>query len=801
VVIPVFFPYVYIVCAYQRVLNIVKMQKLSGFLLAIIFGSKIIAGPVSLPVARDFSERFYSTISSKVIDTATLAFTEISDAGDSLYFVFDINVNDGFVIVAADNAAHPVIGYSSQGKFVIPSPASATDAWMKKRGNEILQIRSNAVQADAMINKEWMVVARSNKSTKNTTLSTFGVNPLVSTTWNQNPYYNSLCPGTGSNQAVTGCVATAMAQILKFWNYPPHGTDSSSYCDCKKNGDSIQYGILSANYATTTYNWDNMPLNLSTYNSDIATLMLQCGISVQMDYAPSGSGAWVITADDSICAQRSYVKYFGYNPSTIQGLRKSGYSDTNWVVLLENELNDGRPVQYVGDDPTYGGHTWVCDGYDQYSNFHMNWGWGGQDDGFYAINALNPVIYDFKKNEEALIGIEPLIKQANDAGIASVISPSAAGNCNNTITPEITLKNFGRTTLSSCILNYTIDGGSIQTQNWSGSISAASSVEVSLASFTTTPGVHTLCSYSSMPNGLVDGNKSNDTIRVTFYDNSIGSSLPVFEGFEGLSNLPSGWTLYNPNYDVAWSGINGVSFAGSQCIGFNNCNGDGNTSMAGTIDRLITTAYDFSGGLAGNISFEVAYAPCSFNNGSLFTDTLAVYYSTNCGENWNRFYLKGGATLATAATFTGTGETCWTPSGSNEWRMESADVAEVAGQSSVMFAFENRSDFGQWIYIDNINISGSSSTTGITQFGSGKQQLMVYPNPANGSFTVSGTGHTGRVNFTILDVSGRTVSAGNMNIEGDGFKSTLQVNDLAKGMYYLKVYDDQDSWINKLVIQ
>src|ERR1700722_16358093 len=108
-----------------------------------------------------------------------------------------------------------------------------------------------------------------------------------------------------------------------------------------------------------------MPLNATTASfAGVAQLMYDAGVSVQMDYSPSGSGAWVISLDDTICSQRSYVKYFGYNAKTINGFYDSLLAPTVLIDTIENELNNNRPVQYVGADPAQGGHTWVCDGYD-----------------------------------------------------------------------------------------------------------------------------------------------------------------------------------------------------------------------------------------------------------------------------------------------------------------------------------------------------------------------------------------------------------------------------------------------------
>ena len=478
------------------------------------------AKPVTPATAQKLAENYYKQNTNAKVQAISLnlAFTEKTENGSAAYYVFNVNTNDGFVIVSGDDAAHPIIGYSTKSQFVVPNVLSPLYKWLKNRKKEIEVIQAKNISADETVANEWAGnfthAASNQKANGNTSVSSVSIAPLCQTTRNQNGGgavpYNDSCPG-GS---VTGCVATAMAQIMKYWNYPTHGTGSSSYCDCTTDSFTNTYGTLHANYGASTYNWANMPLTSS--NIYVAQLMYDCGVSVNMDYAPSGSGAWVITADDSICAQRSYVKYFGYDPYTIQGLVRANYSDAIWISLLQNELINGRPVQYAGDD-TSDGHTWVLDGIDLNNNFHMNWGWGGASDGYFSINNLatpgfNPSLY-----HEALIGIEPMPPHASDAGILSIKSPGTT-LCNTTFSPSVTLQNFGTSILSTCVLNYSIDGNPVQIQNWSGSLNSGQSDLVSLPSLTVTAGTHTLTCYTSNPNGVTDSNTVNDqSIRFFTY--------------------------------------------------------------------------------------------------------------------------------------------------------------------------------------------------------------------------------------------------------------------------------------------
>jgi PKD repeat protein len=198
---------------------------------------------------------------------------------------------------------------------------------------------------------------------------------------------------------VAGCVATAMGQIMKYWNYPPHGIGSSSYMDSP-------FGTLYADFDSTQYDWSQMPLNVTRTNSSVATLMYDCGVGVQMAYSDTSSGSYIITGDDPVCAQSAFVQYFGYSGASIQGLYRQNYSDNDWTTLLEDELNNKRPFLYAGSG-NQGSHAWVCDGYDATGYFHMNWGWAGYEDGYFSLDALNPDNIPLNSDEEALIGIGP----------------------------------------------------------------------------------------------------------------------------------------------------------------------------------------------------------------------------------------------------------------------------------------------------------------------------------------------------------------------------------------------------------
>lgn len=360
-----------------------------------------------------FAINFPNNVHRQVLNP-TLTYTQVDSDGTALFYVFDMNPITGFVIVSAQDNIIPVLAYSNENSFPTSFEATGTGDWVYKISRQIHQTVANNLVADARITNLWTDYLNGNNpgGAKSNTVS-----PLLSVTWNQAPYYNQLCPVNTANNhlCVTGCVATAMAQIMKYWNYPPQGSGSFSYTDDQAHGYSHNCGYQSVNFGNATYQWTLMPNFLSSNNSAVATLMYHCGVSVAMDYGDLGSGAYVLQSDanaaygtsNAPCAQHSFATYFLYNPNTLQGAKEYAYSSTQWINLIENELTSGRPVQYMGYDPNAGGHTWVCDGFDNNNYLHMNWGWGGQANGYYAINNLSPGGYSFSQGDAALIGIQP----------------------------------------------------------------------------------------------------------------------------------------------------------------------------------------------------------------------------------------------------------------------------------------------------------------------------------------------------------------------------------------------------------
>lgn len=336
-------------------------------------------------------------------------FTETSGTNGSLksaraaspeIYVFTINQSEGFIMVSGDDAAIPVLGYSLTER--LDTTRALPDNlrfWLEGYRQQIRQLRVAQVAATDHIKSLWKGISGPLKSTKSAVL------PLTKTKWDQTPYYNDLCPYDSQYQepAVVGCVATAMAQIMKYWEYPSRGFGVHAY-------QLDRYGILSADFGATRYDWAAMPDSVGGPNEAVATLMYHCGVGVDMIYhAGGGSGAMTTFSasfPDRMVAETAFTTFFGYT-SSIRGLYRKNFNDSDWKNIILDEMNSGRPVLYAGSGDGYG-HAFVCDGYDENEYFHMNWGWSGLDNGYFLLDALNPFMdIAFNLGQCAVVGIQP----------------------------------------------------------------------------------------------------------------------------------------------------------------------------------------------------------------------------------------------------------------------------------------------------------------------------------------------------------------------------------------------------------
>ena len=299
--------------------------------------------------------------------------------------VFNVGQDEGFIIVSGDDRAPEILGYTDHGIYDVDNLPPNFVNWLKCRTEEIRYMREHNIE--------------STPATHSMRSARVAVAPMLKTKWGQSYPFNLGYPEVNGQACITGCVATALAQVLYYHKYPSgNTTEIPGYTTSTHH---IQMSTL----PPTTFDWENMAL---TYNSKstqvqkeaVAHLMFYCSTAVKANLDPGGTGAY------SYQQLVSLRNYFGYAKNAKQ-VSRGKYSMSKWEDILYEEVAAGRPVLFSGNaGDGQPGHAFVLDGHDG-ENFHFNWGWNGTCDGNFALTALNPSGYNFSMNQDAIIGISP----------------------------------------------------------------------------------------------------------------------------------------------------------------------------------------------------------------------------------------------------------------------------------------------------------------------------------------------------------------------------------------------------------
>ncbi|MFO7810662.1 MAG: C10 family peptidase [Candidatus Delongbacteria bacterium] len=342
----------------------------------------------AVPVDKNEAEKVAKNWQKSFSSSEHLSIKSSKLLEDALYVInFE---GGGFVLVAADDASKPVLGYSLSQSFDHNIDKSNVNYWTNMYISAIKEIRKEKLSNQKTRN-QWDEILSDNLA------KTPGeVTKLLSSTWNQSPIYNMYCPMDGNSLSVVGCVATAMAQIMNYHQYPLTGKDSHSY--------NILGQTLSVDYYLSSYNWDKMPDALSGSSTqeeahEVAQISYHAGVAVEMMYSSTGSGAF---SDDVPAALMNFFKY----DSSISYESRNGYTTANWINMLKEQMDSSLPVYYSGSGDD-GGHAFVCDGYDNSDYFHFNWGWGGSYDGYFQVDNLNPGGSTFNYGQAVVRNIIP----------------------------------------------------------------------------------------------------------------------------------------------------------------------------------------------------------------------------------------------------------------------------------------------------------------------------------------------------------------------------------------------------------
>ena len=478
-----------------------RIIKLSLILLTLLMPVSAMSNPITTQQAlqnvMNFMEKQGKSVSTSSLYLQTSS--KSSNTSES-YYVFNIGKNDGYVIAAGDDCAPTILGYANTGYINLDSIPNNMKEWLEEYSHQIQYMQENGQTS-----------SKSHVLTSNRA----AISPLLTTTWGQKDPYNQNCPDFfGYGKCVTGCVATAMAQVM-YYHRAQSVTQTTAQIPaytCRhrwiSGSDTLQISV-DAIPAGSPINWNNM---LDSYGSSattlqkqaVANLMKYCGASVQMDYANEWNGGSGAYSSDVPTALKTY---FNYNNETVLKNRSSYSTNDAWESLIYNELSSLRPVYYSGRNNS-AGHAFVCDGYDGNGYYHINWGWSSTSDGYFLLTALDPEEQGtggsssgYNQNQAALINAEPKSSSPSNPVLATSISlnkTSAVLNTGETFQLTATVLPSNATNKT---VTWTSSNNSIASVNSNGLVIANATGSATITATTT------------------DGSNLRATCVVTVYNN------------------------------------------------------------------------------------------------------------------------------------------------------------------------------------------------------------------------------------------------------------------------------------------
>ena len=652
--------------------------------------------------------------------------------------VISLNGGHGFVILSADSNTEPILGYSFENNISFTDMPDNLRLWLEGYDGLVRYNRSHAdLPSSQEARDKWQRLIAGDPSALAVDGPKLSIPTMLATKWNQSPRYNKFCPydSAEGKLSVSGCTATATAQIMKYFNHPAEGYGHGEYIHKR-------YGTIAADYGT--YQWDDMPNSLSSNSTDaqidaVATLIYHCGVAVHMDYDPNGSaGKTAAYGYGGDAASENSLKYnFKYSPYIWTAFRID-YNDKEWKDLMLEELKNGRPILYAGYDEVQSGHAFVIDGYKGIDGtFHVNWGWGGNGDDFFKITNLNVGGYNFNLFATATIGITPFdnFGEATTVVNTSVEGIHGASAYVGTVTGSGTY-NFGDT----IVMTATANNAHTRFSQWSDG-----------------------CRYNPRSTVATGGELSFtaqfepltvDTIQYYTTDNSMNRAANIPEGLA----TDSVWGIkIDASAIKAGSTLDAIRLMGRK--------------------QANHTLTIYSG---TNAPDEVLYE-------ETFFDTLAYAYTFHTHRLSAPIALDGTKSLwiklkcteiDTPGVFS-----IW---GGNPDGMLVGDDLHPRGDTKFSWMI-------QALFSNNLGISQQP-------IANSQQPIDIFPNPATNSVTISidnsqFTIHNSQL--SLLDLYGRAA----YNNHVDRNEVTIDVSNLPKGIYLVKLETDGNSVVKKLIIK
>lgn len=746
------------------------------------FASNVIPVETAMKASKNFlSERMGVKNANNL--QMTLVYTEYAENGEPVFYRFQVG-EKGFMIVSATDLATPVLAYSLESNF---KTGTGADLYCSKYQKQLSYVKQHPSTALATANM-WKTYASDNFQMSPRTKGTPCIEPLVTTTWTQEKYYNTYCPKSSSQKwdwdcrVPVGCVALTMSNLMYYYRFPSVGHGAISYIPREYDDETGEllytYPTESVVYSNQNYNYDAMTNNLTEYDGELANLIHTAGVSVRMSYGADGSGS------QSEYALTALQNIFDYNTNAqfkrIGDVVTSSSLAHEWVELAVEELNGHRPIFFSGRSAAEGGHAWIVDGYTTITTptsdttstsatyFHVNWGWAGYCNGYYLINNQNTFNGNFNVDgsEAMMIGACPtdtlnMKPVTGDSRITASMGTISDGSGNLKYQP-----NTNRSWVLAC------PGASAYTLKFAKlKIKEGDKVTVYNGATTSSP---------------VYREFSGNYLMAACSDYTSGISGGVHGDFEG-QELPAAITINKDSVLVVFTS-----------------NGDDETDYGFVMEYAVS-------------SYNPVFSSCSANsiidNGTsgVLTDKAnnAISndpYKTSNVCNWQlrlpgtynytfdfeKFDLKKGDFVEIYAY----------PNQNNAWlfarfdinNMPNGPVTLPAARAYVRFVSDN------WQTGEGF-ILNYSQATGIND-NSGINEVSVYPNPASNNVNVAiTTDEAQNINAAVYDMTGKMVYTDQFIHNGGEQVFSFSVNSLSKGIYFLHLNTNSGKMIQKIVVE
>ncbi len=732
-------------------------------LVAFSFSTNIVPSDDAQRVAKNFiSERCgnYSLTESDF----TLQYTETDANGEAVYYRFKIG-NKGFIIISATNLVTPVLAYSLESDYY---GHSSTEYITRRYKSQIEYVKTHPTEA-IQTTQMWKHYGAENFVASSRKFLN-AVEPLVTTTWDQIQYYNNYCPYNSESEldyrVPVGCVALTMTNLMNYYRYPSSGVGGVSYVPRDYDDETGQllytYPRQTVNFSDHNYNYDAMTNSLNTYQGEFAKLVYHSGVSVQMGYGVDGSGA---QSAEALNALKTYWKY------SLKGALKSISEAATygaWAIILKSELNAHRPVYYSGNSNQGGGHAWIMDGYIDvdYSTtyFHVNWGWSGYDNGFFLIDNLNTsTTGEYSNDEQIFVDAYPADSLAivkpdssytrNTASIGSICD--GAGNvkyANNSYRQwMIAAPNAG---------TYTFTFSKIKTEENHDYI--------------------TIYNGPTVASGIKARYSGNYLMPAcTDYSGATGSYHADYTG----TALPSSVTVNADSVLVVFESdnndINDYGFLINYTTSFSSNPTCASMTMLNTQSHYVIS--DKQSGDEGNYR---AQTYCQWKLQPTFIQGFAFAFT--------KFELKAG-------DFVDVFDNTITSKPELLWRFDINNFpANVYNTSCTKLLVKFVSD--NWIEGDGFELE-YYTILGIDN-QSGISDITLYPNPSSNNIYIDLTSEeAGDIQFRIFDMTGKLIQQETVSHNGGSLHYQTSVNDLAKGIYIMRIQTNKGESIRKFIVE